>query len=113
MIILTKYYYPLEGVIYRYDFLFGVAIIFQIGLIITKLESWKEAQVIIIFHIIAMGMEVFKTNPSIGSWSYPESAVLNILGVPLFAGFMYSAVGSYIARVWRIFDFRYQNYPKR
>lgn len=33
--------------------------------------------------------------------------------VPLFAGFMYSAVGSYIARVWRIFEFRFENYPKK
>lgn len=30
-----------------------------------------------------------------------------------FAGFMYSAVGSYIARVWRIFDFRYESYPEK
>ena len=33
--------------------------------------------------------------------------------VPLFAGFMYSAVGSYIARVWRILEFRYDRYPKK
>lgn len=65
------------------------------------------------FHIIAMGMEIFKTHPSIGSWSYPETAILSIMGVPLFAGFMYSAVGSYIARVWRIFWFRYTSYPNR
>jgi uncharacterized membrane protein YoaT (DUF817 family) len=26
---------------------------------------------------------------------------------------MYSAVGSYIARVWRIFAFRFETYPKR
>jgi uncharacterized membrane protein YoaT (DUF817 family) len=31
--------------------------------------------------------------------------------VPLFSGFMYAAVCSYIARVWRIFDFRYTGYP--
>ena len=33
--------------------------------------------------------------------------------MPLFSGFMYAAVGSYIARVWRIFDFRYSHYPAR
>lgn len=33
--------------------------------------------------------------------------------MPLFSGFMYAAVGSYIARVWRIFDFRFSAYPNR
>jgi uncharacterized membrane protein YoaT (DUF817 family) len=37
--------------------------------------------------------------------------VLHIGTVPLFSGFMYVAVGSYIARVWRIFDFRFSQYP--
>ncbi len=51
-------------------------------------------------------MELFKTSNAIGSWSYPdvENAVFTIAGVPLFAGFMYSAVGSYICRIWRLFD---------
>lgn len=31
--------------------------------------------------------------------------------MPLFSGFMYACVGSYIARVWRIFDFRFPHYP--
>src|SRR3546814_361997 len=46
-----------------------------------------------------------------GSWQYPEASLLHIGAVPLFSGFMYAAVGSYIARVWRIFDFRYSGYP--
>jgi uncharacterized membrane protein YoaT (DUF817 family) len=33
------------------------------------------------------------------------------MGVPLFSGFMYAAVGSYIARVIRIFDMRFAPYP--
>ena len=56
-------------------------------------------------------MEVFKTSDQIGSWQYPEAFVIGIGNVPLFAGFMYSAVGSYIARVWRVFDFRFEHYP--
>jgi len=32
--------------------------------------------------------------------------------VPLFSGFMYGAVGSYWARVWRIFDLRFEPYPR-
>jgi len=110
-IIWTKYYVPFDNFIYRYDFLFIMAVLFQGFLIATRLEKPQEVWIIAIFHIVAMGMEVFKTAPSIQSWQYPESFTLWIAGVPLFAGFMYSAVGSYIARVWRIFDFRYENYP--
>ena len=56
-------------------------------------------------------MEIFKTSTAIGAWHYPGIAHIHIGNVPLFAGFMYSAVGSYIARVWRIFEFRIRNYP--
>jgi uncharacterized membrane protein YoaT (DUF817 family) len=54
-------------------------------------------------------MEIFKT--AAGSWIYPEPSVLRIGGVPLFTGFMYAAVGSYIARAWRLFDFQFERYP--
>lgn len=54
-------------------------------------------------------MELFKTYH--GSWIYPEESFLRIGGVPLFTGFMYAAVGSYLARVWRIFDFRFDRFP--
>jgi uncharacterized membrane protein YoaT (DUF817 family) len=74
-----------------------------------RLETPKEALVILIFHIVGTVMELFKT--AAGSWQYPEASLLHIGAVPLFSGFMYAAVGSYIARVWRIFDFRYSGYP--
>ena len=38
---------------------------------------------------------------------------MRIGGVPLFTGFMYACVGSYIARVMRIFDMRFANHPPR
>ena len=44
---------------------------------------------------MAMVMEIFLTHPAIASWQYPQPAVFKILTVPLFAGFMYSAVGSF------------------
>ena len=31
--------------------------------------------------------------------------------MPLFTGFMYASVGSYLARVWRLFDFRFTRHP--
>ena len=64
---------------------------------------------ILAFHVVGTAMEVFKT--SAGSWVYPEPALLRIGDVPLFSGFMYAAVDSFIARVWRIFDFRFDRYP--
>ena len=113
MMIITHYWYPLEGILYRYDFLFLSAIAFQAFLLVFKLETWDEALVIIIFHLVALLMEWFKTSDAIASWQYPDEAIFAIGNVPLFTGFMYSAVGSYIARVWRIFDFQYSVYPKK
>lgn len=110
LIIITKFWYPLAG-LHRYDFLFLAAVGFQIVLLATRLESPKEAVVIFVFHVVATIMELFKTSDAIGSWKYPDEFTIGIGNVPLFAGFMYSAVGSYIARVWRVFDFRYRNYP--
>ncbi len=109
-ILVTHYWYPLAGLA-RYDFLFLFAIGLQLLLLATRLESPQEAGVIVAFHLLATAMEVFKTSDAIRSWRYPGEFVFGIGNVPLFAGFMYSAVGSYIARVWRIFDFRFSGYP--
>lgn len=109
-ILLTQVWYPFES-LYRYDFLFIVALLIQTVLLAFRLETPREAMVIVVFHLVATVMEVFKTSPGINSWHYPGDAVLAIGNVPLFAGFMYSAVGSYIARIWRIFEFRFSSYP--
>lgn len=112
VMIVTQYWYPLEF-LHRYDFIFLSAVAFQIFMFAARLETKREALVIIIFHIVATVMEIFKTSPSIGSWAYPEAFIFGIANVPLFTGFMYSTVGSYIARVWRIFDFQFNVYPKK
>ena len=105
----THLFYPDSAPLHRYDFLTLSAIAIQAGMLAFRLETWREARVILIFHIVGTVMELFKT--SVGSWTYPEASVLHIGAVPLFSGFMYAAVGSYIARVWRIFDFRFTGYP--
>lgn len=97
---------------HRYDFIFLFAIVTQLGLIIFRLEHKKEVFIIFLFHILATGMEFFKTAPEVASWVYPETAFFMIATVPLFAGFLYSSVGSYLARVWRIFSFSFSQYPK-
>lgn len=112
LILLTAWWVPPLGLA-RYDLLFLLALLVQAGLLLARLETWREAGVILVFHVLATAMEVFKTAPGIGSWSYPHAFVLGIGGAPLFAGFMYSAVGSYIARVWRVFAFRFTALPGR
>jgi uncharacterized membrane protein YoaT (DUF817 family) len=112
VMLITSLWYPLES-IHRYDFIFLAAIFFQLFLLAFKFETVKESLVIVIFHLVATIMELFKTSDAIGSWSYPEEYFFGIANVPLFTGFMYSAVGSYIARAWRIFDFNYSYYPNK
>ncbi len=110
VMVITKYWYPIDG-LHRYDFLFFAAILFQIVLLALRLETLREAAVIIVFHLVATLMELFKTADTIAAWHYPEAYVFGIGNVPLFTGFMYSAVGSYIARIWRLFEFRFSHYP--
>jgi len=93
----------------RYDALFLAALAVQAALLILRLELWEEARVILLFHLVGTAMELFKTK--VGSWVYPEPAFFRIGGVPLFTGFMYACVGSYIARAWRLFAFRFAHHP--
>jgi uncharacterized membrane protein YoaT (DUF817 family) len=105
----TALLWPASAPIARYDFLVVAALALQVGLIASGLEKPREALVIFIFHIVGTVMEVFKT--AHGSWTYPEPSLLRIGGVPLFSGFMYACVGSYIARTIRLFDIRFIRYP--
>lgn len=97
----------------RYDFIFLAAVGFQICALAFRLESLREFSVIVIFHILATGMELFKTHPAIGSWTYPGigSAVFALGTVPLFTGFLYSAIGSYISRAFGLLKLSYENFP--
>lgn len=105
----THIFYPADAPLHRYDFLTLAAIAIQIAMLALRLETPREAMVICTFHGIGTVMELFKTQ--VGSWIYPEQSLLHIGAVPLFSGFMYAAVGSYIARIWRIFGFSFTGYP--
>lgn len=105
----TYLFWPQNAPLARYDFLTLGAVAIQVAMLTLKLESWEEARVILVFHVVGTVMELFKT--AHGSWLYPEPSLLRIGEVPLFSGFMYAAVGSYIARIWRIFDIRFTHYP--
>src|SRR5215470_556025 len=108
-LISTHLFYPLGAPLARYDFLVLAAVSIQVVMLAAKLETWEEAKVIFLFHLVGTAMEMFKT--SVGSWIYPEASLLRLGGVPLFTGFMYAAIGSYIARCWRLFDFRFSHHP--
>jgi uncharacterized membrane protein YoaT (DUF817 family) len=95
----------------RYDFLLLCMIAVQLVLLAGRLETPEEAKVILIYHVVGTVMEIFKT--SVGSWIYPEPNFFRIGGVPLFSGFMYSCIGSYLCRAWRLFDLRFSNHPRR
>lgn len=109
LLVATHLWWPADAPLARYDFLVVSAVALQVVLLVTRLERWDEALVILVFHVVGTLMEVFKT--AHGSWIYPEPSLLRIGGVPLFSGFMYAAIGSYIARIWRLMALQFVGYP--
>ncbi|MEL7022743.1 MAG: DUF817 domain-containing protein [Pseudomonadota bacterium] len=95
----------------RYDVLLLIALTIQFWMLWAGLESWDELKAITLFHLIGFALEVFKTSDAIGSWSYPDFAYSKLFGVPLFSGFMYAAVASYMIQAWRLLDLRIVNHP--
>ncbi len=100
------------GTIARYDFIFVASLLLQFAFYYSKLETKDELKVICLFHIIGLVLELYKTHPAIGSWSYPEAAFFKIGTVPLYSGFMYAAIGSYISQAWKIFRLELSNYTQ-
>ncbi|MFH1077777.1 MAG: DUF817 domain-containing protein [Patescibacteria group bacterium] len=90
------------GPLARYDFLFLAALALQVVLYLTRIETKDEIKTIALFHVLGLLLEIYKTDPRIGSWAYPEAGLLKIHTVPLYSGFMYAAVGSYISQSWRV-----------
>ena len=75
----------------------------------TRLETWDEFKVICLFHVIGLALELYKVH--MGSWAYPEDAYSKVWGVPLYSGFMYASVASYICQAWRRFDLQIVHWP--
>lgn len=110
-IVATRALYPDDALLARNDLLTILAVAIQIGMLVGRLETIGELRVILLFHIVGTVMELFKTD--VGSWAYSPGGVLHLGAVPLFSGFMYAAVGSYMVRVVRLFDIRFERYPRR
>lgn len=95
----------------RYDALLAYALVLTVAFFLLRLETAREVAVILGFHLVGLALELFKV--SVGSWSYPEDAWAKVAGVPLYAGFMYAAVGSYICQAFRRFDLRIDRFRWR
>ncbi len=107
--IISSQIWQADWPIARYDALVAYALLLQILFLLFRLETMSEAKVILLFHLTGTIMEVFKLH--MGSWDYPGAGLLKIAGVPLFSGFMYASVGSFMARAVRLFDMRFAPYP--
>lgn len=108
MLMLTRYY-PLPG-LPRYDYMLLFAILMQVAMVwVLKMETVDELKVICLFHVLGTTMELFKVH--MGSWSYPGDAYSKLWGVPLYGGFMYASVASYITQAWRRLNLQLENYP--
>lgn len=95
----------------RNDVLTVAAAAIQVGMLVFGLETVRELRVVLVFHVVGTVMEVFKTH--VGSWQYGSDGWLVVVGVPLFSGFMYGAVGSYMVRVVRLFDLHFDRWPRQ
>lgn len=104
---------PREGLlgIPRYDLLLLIALAIQVWMVWAKLETLDELKAICLFHVVGFALEAFKTSGAIQSWSYPDFAYTKLFGVPLFSGFMYAAVGSYIIQAWRLLHVQIHHHP--
>ncbi len=83
----------------RYDWLLIICLLMQILMVRSGLETRDELKVITLFHLIGLALELFKVH--MGSWAYPEEGYSKIFGVPLYSGFMYASVASYLCQAWR------------
>ncbi|MGO2141256.1 MAG: DUF817 domain-containing protein [Leucobacter sp.] len=111
VLVAARLWYPDDAILARNDALTIAAVVIQILLLVCKLETGRELWVILLFHVTGTVMELFKTD--VGSWAYEGEGILRIGAVPLFSGFMYAAVGSYMVRVYRLHDLRFARYPSR
>ncbi|WP_193106584.1 DUF817 domain-containing protein [Brachybacterium sp. FME24] len=109
ILVLARVLYPDDALLVRSDALVLAAVAVQVLMLALRLEGGRELWVIMLFHLVGTVMEVFKTH--VGSWAYETDGLLRIGAVPLYSGFMYAAVGSYMVRVFRLFDLRFTRYP--
>ncbi|CAM5712266.1 DUF817 domain-containing protein [Streptomyces aurantiogriseus] len=95
----------------RYDLLLAYGVLLTGVGYLLGWETRREVAVVAACHVLGLAFEMVKVH--VGAWSYPEPALAEIAGVPLYGGFMYAAVGSYVCRSWRLFDLTLTGYRAR
>jgi len=93
----------------RYDLLLLYCLGLQMLMVRTGLETRRDLLIVCLFHAIGVALEIHKTQ--IGSWSYPEDSYLRIGGVPLYAGFMYASVASFMSVAWHRLQLSVSGWP--
>lgn len=93
----------------RYDWMLLICLGMQWWMVRSGLETFDELKVISVFHLIGLALELFKVHA--GSWSYPDDAYSKLFGVPLYSGFMYASVASYLCQAWRRLDVGLVRWP--
>lgn len=95
----------------RYDFMLITCLAMQVYMVRSGLETKRELVAVSVFHLVGLALELYKVRH--GSWSYPEFAYTKFGGVPLYSGFMYASVASYIFQAYRVFDLEFTKTPKK
>lgn len=95
----------------RYDLLLCYGVLLTLVFWRRGWERGRDIAVIAACHCVGLAFELVKVQ--LGSWSYPEPAVLKFAGVPLYGGFLYAAVGSYVCRAWHLLDLELVRYRPR
>jgi uncharacterized membrane protein YoaT (DUF817 family) len=101
----------LRVVPHRYDLMLLICLGVQLWMVRAKLETHDEAKVITLFHLLGLAMEIHKVR--IGSWAYPDPAWTKVCNVPLYSGFMYASVASFMCQAWRRLTLRFEAWPRR
>jgi uncharacterized membrane protein YoaT (DUF817 family) len=97
-------------IIHNYDFILVVCLAAQYVLYKTGIETKDELKVIAVFHVIGTMLEIYKVYK--GSWLYPMDGLVKVAGVPLYSGFMYASVASYMCQAWRRMEVRLEQWPR-
>ena len=97
--------------LYRYDLLLILCIAMQVFMYFSGLETFNEVKVICLFHLLGVCMEIYKVNHH--CWAYTEHGYTKVFGVPLYSGFMYASVASYICQGWRYMNIKMVNWPSK
>ncbi|MET8771624.1 DUF817 domain-containing protein [Streptomyces sp. NPDC004658] len=92
----------------RYDLVLVYGVLLTLVARRVGWETRRDTAVIAVCHVLGLLFELVKVR--LGSWSYPEDALTKVAGVPLYGGFMYAAVASYVCRSRRLMRLRYTRY---